>query len=123
MSDRDRLFVLPPGFTDRGEPWFCPYSAQVIGYLAYYPEVRASLEVIELDFAKPRHPLVDLVGEANQSAPCLVLGDGARATGATGATGAIEGVTIGTHGAHRFIGKTIEILRYLAATRGTPPPH
>lgn len=115
MSDRDRLFVLRPGFTDQGQPWFCPYSAQVIGYLAYYPEVRATLDVVELDFAKPRHPLVDLVGEANQSAPCLVLGEGARAQ--------IDGVTIGTHGANRFVGKTIEILRYLAATRGTPPPH
>lgn len=99
MSDRDRLFVLRPGFTDQGQAWFCPYSAQVIGYLAYYPEVRDTLDVIELDFAKPRHPLVDLVGEENQSMPCLVLTDG------------------------RFIGKTIEILRYLAETRGTPPPH
>jgi len=96
---KDRLFVLKPGFTDKGETWFCPYSAQVIGYLAYYPHVRDTLEVIELDFPKPRHPLVDLVGEDNQSMPCLVLAEGG------------------------FVGKTMEILRHLAKTRGTPMPH
>jgi hypothetical protein len=115
MSDRDRLFVLRPGFDDKGQVWFCPYSAQVIGYLTYYPAVRDTLDLVELDFAKPRHPLVELVGETRQSAPCLVLGDAAPA--------AIEGVTIETHDGHRFVSKTIEILRTLAATRGTPPPH
>jgi hypothetical protein len=112
---KDRVFVLRPGFTDKGQAWFCPYSAQVIGYLSYYPSVKDTLEVIELDFAKPRHPLVDLVGESNQSAPCLVLGDDARPS--------VDGVTIQSHGTNRFVSKTIEILRYLAATRGTPPPH
>ena len=107
--------MLRPGFTDKDEAWFCPYSAQVIGYLSYYPAVKATLDVIELDFAKPRHPLVDLAGEANQSAPCLVLGDEPHPH--------VDGVTIQTHGDHRFVAKTMEILRYLAATRGTPPPH
>lgn len=113
---RDRLFVLRPAFTDRGQTWFCPYSAQVLGYLAWYPEVRATLDVIELDFAKPRHPLVDLVGDDHQSAPCLVLGDGTDPA-------PVDDVTIESHDGHRFVGKTIEILRYLAATRRTPPPH
>jgi hypothetical protein len=112
---KDRLFVLRPGFTDQGQAWFCPYSAQVIGYLTYYPAVRDTLDLAELEFPRPRHPLVDLVGEANQSMPCLVLGDGAHPH--------VDGVTIQTHGEHRFVSKTIEILRYLAATRGTPPPH
>ena len=117
MLDRahDVLYVLRPGFEDRGERWFCPYSAQVMGYLGYYPAVRHGLEVVELDFPRPRHPLVDDVGEANQSMPCLVLGDRAPLT--------IEGVTIGEHQGRRFVSETIEILRYLAATRGTPPPH
>jgi hypothetical protein len=115
MADRDRLFVLRPGFDDKGARWFCPYSAQVIGYLAYYPAVRETLDVIELDFPRPRHPLVELVGEANQSMPCLVLGDDAPI--------GVEGVATGSHEGQRFVGKTIEILRYLATTRGTPLPH
>ena len=116
MTDRpttDRLFVLRPGFTDKGETWFCPFSAQVMGYLNYYPHVRETLELAELDFTKPRHPLVDLVGEANQSMPCLVLSQ----------PQSVPNVTISTNRDTRFVSKTIEILRYLAATRGTPPPH
>jgi hypothetical protein len=32
-------------------------------------------------------------------------------------------VTIGEANGHRFVEKTIEILRYLAATRSVPGPH
>ena len=111
---KDKLFVLRPGFTDHGVTHFCPYSAQVIGFLSYYPQVRDTVELVELDFAKPRHPLVDLVGEANQSPPVLVLAsDPVR----------VPDVNIGEANNHKFIAKTIEILRYLAATRGVPSPH
>jgi hypothetical protein len=115
MTSSDRLFVYRPGFSDRGTDWFCPYSAQVIGYLAYYPAVRETLEIVELELTKPRRPLVDLVGEANDAAPCLVLGSASPR--------AVDGVTIAERQGHCFVSKTIEILRYLAATRGTSPPH
>ncbi len=111
---QDRLFILRKDFDDGGTRYFCPYSAQVVGYLTYYPEVRSTLEVVELDFAKPRRPVVDLVGESHQSAPILVLG---------GPPASVDGVTVGTANGHHFVERTIEILRYLAATRGTPPPH
>ena len=68
---KDQLFVLRPGFTDKGALHFCPYSAQVIGFLTYYPQVRDSLEVVELDLPKPRHPLVDLV----QTLPGAIVSD------------------------------------------------
>lgn len=115
MTSSDRLFVYRSGFGDRGARWFCPFSAQVIGYLAYYPAVRQTLEVVELDFTKPRRPLVDLVGEANDAAPCLVLGSASPRD--------IAGVTIAEHEGRWFVSKTVEILRYLAVTRGTDPPH
>ncbi len=111
---KDTLYVLRPGFQDKGAIYFCPYSAQVMGFLAYYPEVRATLDVVELDFAKPRHPLSDVLGEGHQSAPMLVLrGDGETVTN----------VTVAHANGHAYVEKTIEILRYLAATRGTPLPH
>lgn len=113
---RDRLFVYKPGFIDHGQPWFCPYSAEVIGFLTYYPEVRHTLVVDELDFAKPRRALVELLGEDMQAAPILVLHDGAP-------DHAPDGVRIAERNGHRFVEKTIEILRYLAATRGVPGPH
>lgn len=115
---RDRLFVLRPGFEDRarGEgPYFCPYCAQVIGFLGYFPEVRATLDLVEVPFARPRAPLVELVGEAHQGCPLLVLG-GER-------DGAAAGVAIGEANGHRFVEKTADILRYLAVTRGVALPH
>lgn len=113
---RDVLFVLRPGFTDRGSRWFCPYSAQVIGFLSYYPEVRETVDVRELDFPRPRQAMIELVGEEHQSAPLLVLAGGAEPA-------SVDGVTIGEADGRRFVEKTIEILRYLAATRGVPGPH
>jgi Protein of unknown function (DUF3088) len=107
--------VLRPGFDDGGTKYFCPFCAQIIGYLTYFPAVRDTLEIVEVDFAKPRRPLVDLLGEANQSAPKLVLGEGAPAT--------VEGVEISEANGHRFVANTAAILRYLAATRGTPISH
>ena len=111
---KDTLFVLRPGFDDKGVRWFCPYSAQVMGFLSYYPHIRDTVDVVELEFAKPRKPLVDLVGEAHQSAPILVLaGEPVR----------VPDVKIGEANSHKFVEKTIEILRYLAATRSVPAPH
>ena len=112
---KDKLFVFHPGFTDKGTTYFCPYSAQVMGFLGYYPQLRDTLEVIELtSFAKPRQPLVELLGEKHQAAPMLVLG---------GAPVQVPDVTVSEANGHRFVEKTIEILRYLAATRSVPGPH
>jgi len=113
---RDTLFVLRPGFLDRGKRWFCPYSAQVVGFLDYYPELKESLEIVELDFPRPREPIIALVGKDYQSVPVLVLHEEANPD-------PIEGVTVGEAQGRRFVSKTVEILRYLAATRGVPLPH
>lgn len=111
---KDKLFVYRPGFDDKGARWFCPYSAQVMGFLGYYPQVRDTLDVVELEFARPRKPLVELLGEDHQSAPMLVLdGEAVR----------VPDVKLGQANNHQFVEKTIEILRYLAATRGLPAPH
>lgn len=112
---KDTLFVLKPGFEQEGERYFCPYSAQLIGMLTYYPELRATLELVELDFAKPRRPLSDLLGEEHQAPPTLVLGNSS--------VHEVPGVSICEANGHRFIPKTLEILRYLAVTRGLPLPH
>ncbi|NVB84203.1 MAG: DUF3088 family protein [Kofleriaceae bacterium] len=110
----DKLFVLRPGFDDNGTRYFCPYSAQVIGFLAYFPQVKETLELIELDFPKPRHPLSDLLGESHQSAPKLVLdGEGVD----------VPHVTRHHSNGNTYVEKTLEILRYLAVTRGVPVPH
>ena len=111
---RDQLYVLRPGFDDQGKQYFCPFSAQVMGYLSYFPEIRATLEIIELDFPKPRHPLSDVLDEQHQAAPMLVL---------TGEAGTVPGVEIGEVNGRKFVEKTTQIMRYLAGTRDTPMPH
>ena len=111
---KDTLFVLRPGFTDKGTTYFCPYSAQIAGFLAYYPQVRDTLDVIELDFAKPREPLATVLGTDHQSAPMFVLG---------GDKVDVPDVHVKEANGHAYVEKTIEILRYLAATRGLPKPH
>lgn len=112
---RDTLYVLRPGFSDKGEIWFCPFSAQVSGMLTYYPQIRATLDVVELDFGKPRYPVATMLGQDNQSLPVLVLGDDS--------TWSVKNVHVDQAGGRRFVSKTIEIMRYLAATRGVPGPH
>lgn len=110
----DKLFVLRPSFDDGGTTYFCPYSAQVIGFLAYYPQVRDTIELVELDWPKPRAPLASLLGEQHQAAPMLVL---------AGTPAEVPKVTIAEANGQRYVEKTIEILRYLAATRSVPGPH
>lgn len=111
---KDTLYVLRPGFDDGGTSYFCPFCAEVIGFLSYFPHVRDTLEIVEVDYAKPRRPLADVLGEAHQSAPKLVLGDGAPD---------VPGVEIAEANGRRFVADTMAILAYLAATRGTPAPH
>jgi hypothetical protein len=74
---RDRIFLLQPGFEDParpGERFFCPYSNQVEGLLASFPEVQTKADVVRLPFPRPRQPVIAVVGEENQSLPLLVLG-------------------------------------------------
>ena len=111
---KDTLFVLRPGFDDKGKTYFCPYSAQVVGFLAYYPQVRETLDVIELEFAKPREPLASMLGTDHQAAPMFVL---------SSEPVDVKDVHVKTANGHAYVEKTIEILRYLATTRGVPLPH
>ena len=102
---KDTLFVLRPGFDDKGNTYFCPFSAQVIGFLSYYPQVRDSIDVVEIDFPKPRVPVVEL---ADELGPDPVI---------------VPDVRIDQANGNRFVEKTIQILKYLAATRSCPMPH
>jgi Protein of unknown function (DUF3088) len=74
---RDHLFLLKPGFEDGGDGkrYYCPHSAQVEGVLSFYPILRMEMDVTYVKFPRPRQAIVDLIGEENQSAPVLVIGD------------------------------------------------
>ena len=76
----EKLFLLKADFKDAdrgdGKRYFCPDCVMLEGLLSYYPRVREELDVRYVNFARPRNVLVDLIGEANQSCPVLVLEDG-----------------------------------------------
>lgn len=76
----EKLFLIKPDFQDpnRGakNKYFCPNCVLLEGLLSFYPRLRNELEVHYIDFARPRPAIVDLIGEANQSCPVLVLEDG-----------------------------------------------
>ena len=110
----DTLFLLRPGFDDKGTSYFCPGCAQVVGFLTYFPQVRDTLDIVEIEFPRPRKRVADLVGEANQGMPLLVLG---------GEPAAVPGVTIGEARGQRFVKDATSIMRYLAVSRGVPLPH
>ena len=78
----------------------------------FYPHLRKQLQVAYLDHPRPRHALLDEVGEAHQGCPILVLDDAfdwpeAQVSAETG---------------RRFL-QDETIIPYLAARYGIGMPH
>ena len=108
---KDRLFLLEPGFEDAGGAWVCHDCTAMEGYLQQFPHLREALEVVYSPFPRPRAAVVELVGEANQGLPLLVLGD------------AFDSPEARDHEGVRFVAESRPIMRYLAARYGSAPPH
>jgi hypothetical protein len=71
---KDQLYLLRPGFTNAGMgPLYCSDSAPVEGLLSFFPQLREIVEIHYLQFPRPRAPLVQALGESNQSLPVLIL--------------------------------------------------
>lgn len=111
----DTLFLLKAAFPDTkldDRLYHCPSCMRMEGVLACYPTLRENLEVVHVDFARPRAPIVALLGEAAQSCPVLVLGNLAAGDGVqTAPTG------------RSYISGADAISAYLAETRGIPAVH
>jgi len=74
----DTLFLLTPGFTDsardgEGKTYCCPDCAFLEGVLSCCPELRTQLDIRYIAYPRPRRDIVQLVGEAHQGCPNLVL--------------------------------------------------
>ncbi len=114
---RDKLFLLKPDFRDGGNgPYYCPSCATVEGILAFYPALRATLDIHYLDFPRPRPAVIAELGEQNQGLPVLVLDAAADA-------GSLQGLDLREWRGKRFLTAPADIGRYLARTRGTGEPH
>jgi len=121
MPKRDQLFLLTPDFTDTrhgDRPFFCPETAMVEGMLAFYPKLRAQVDIHYIGFDEPRTAIVALLGEGVQGCPMLVMGDESLVS-----FEARPDVKIGESSGQAYISKDIEICRYLAHRYGVGLPH
>lgn len=114
----DLLFLLRPNFYDAKagtERFYCPGCAAIMGVLAYYPELRARLEVCEVDFPRPRAEVAAALGPDHPGCPVLVLGS-------SSAPPADVPVKIAPTG-RRYVLGVADIQRYLAAVYHVGSPH
>ena len=82
------------------------------GVLASFPELAKRLDVERIAWPRPRLPVVELVGEENQSVPVLVLADGDTSPHQTG-----------TYDGRAFISDKDKILAALSERHGFPDAH
>ncbi|QJB56912.1 DUF3088 family protein [Pseudodesulfovibrio sp. zrk46] len=77
---KDILFLLQGDFMRGLEgPFYCPDCIALEGLLAYFPRLRDELDVVHLQFERPRPAIVEVLGEDHQDSPSLVLADPAKA--------------------------------------------
>ena len=111
---RDTLFIIKAPFEDPAleGTWFCTSCATMEGALLANPQWARSIDVKRMPFPRPRHDIIALLGEENQSMPVLVLADTSTPPG-----GAKE------FEGRYFLDEPKPIARYLAATYGGAGPH
>ncbi|MGO4387961.1 DUF3088 domain-containing protein [Microvirga sp. 2YAF29] len=112
---RDKLFLLKPDFEDPaypGQHFYCWHCALLEGVLASFPHLASRLDVERVAWRRPRSSVIEMVGDANQSLPLLVLADDAVDTLATS-----------SYKGRRFVADKDAILRALSIRHGFPDPH
>jgi Protein of unknown function (DUF3088) len=86
-KEKPILFLLAPDFADAAHPgqrFFCPHCAMIEGVLSLYPRLVDELDIRRIAFPRPRPMVIELIGEANQSMPQLVLPPGESSALASG---------------------------------------
>lgn len=112
---RAALFLLTPDFEDAkfpGQQFFCRHSALVEGVLASFPTLVGTIDVHRIAFPRPRAAVVELVGEANQALPVLVLPAGETSPHASGEANG-----------RQFVSGAERIIDALVGRDLIPPPH
>lgn len=111
---KDTLYLLKPNFEKDGAQRFCPDCAMMEGYLATYPALREALEIVYVDYARPRTVLVERLGEDHQNAPTLILAQAAPDAGPHGEVQSAKGLS--------FLTDARPITRWLADRHGLASP-
>lgn len=102
---RDQLFLLDATTTnEQGVKGYCPDCAMVKGYLAFYPQVEAKLQIAVVGPKRPRAEIVSKLGEENQGAPVLLLAENSKVPAS---------IQVSTANGIRFISDPQHIVNYL----------
>lgn len=110
---RDKLFLISPGFADPKHPgvsFVCPYCNAIEGLLASFPDLASAIDVERVAFLRPRHKVIEVAGEENQSLPLLILAENPPDDA-------------GDWNGTRFVNSTDRILELLAERHGFPRLH
>ncbi len=71
--EKHQLFMLTPWKEGSQGPYYCPDCGVVEGFFAYTPEARELVEIIHVEYQRPRPGIVNALGAENQGSPVLVL--------------------------------------------------
>ena len=111
----DKLVILQSTFDDPGFPdqqFYCWHCMLLEGLLARFPQLTARLDVERIPWPRPRHAVIEMLGEEHQSLPVLIFaGDVANDLVSAEANGL------------KFTDDKDTILRALASRYGLPSPH
>ena len=108
------LFLLTPWMEGEKGPYYCPDCGVVEGFFHYSPEVREKIEIIHVDFPRPRNAIVQMLGTENQNSPTLVLAENTPPP-----ESAVQSMSTGRW----FIGNGRDICEFLGQTFNAVRPH
>jgi hypothetical protein len=109
---KDVLYLMKPGFVNAGlGPFYCGDSVAVEGLLGLYPALRDRIDVVYIDFPRPRQAIVDAIGEDQQSVPVLILAEDSPEP---------EAIRIRSARGRRYIADEKQIREYLSITHDLP---
>jgi hypothetical protein len=114
IMGKDILFMLNPWYDDDQGPFYCPDCGVVEGFFTYSPEVKDQIQIVCVDYERPRKDIIEYLGNENQGSPVLVLDDEAKFP-----KGAKESITTGK----TFIDDSVLICNYLGETFNAVRPH
>jgi hypothetical protein len=70
------------------------------------------IDIVKVDFPRPRPAIIEVLGEENQGCPCLILADPGKA----------RGLPVRTCRGKAFIDDHKAIIEYMARTHGVSRP-
>ncbi len=112
--EKHQLFMLTPWKEGDKGLYYCPDCGVVEGFFAYTPEARQVIEIIHVDYPRPRPGIVNALGAENQGSPVLVLAQGSELP---------SGVKKSMSTGRSFIDDPVGICNFLGRVVGGVLPH